>query len=155
VGSNDYLLPHYSAGRHLRRLYNSFRESLLSAKATAESDDLITSLLQSGKRDSAGKFDMGATLNALSDSSRHLFGLSGGVASQESARRNECRDVSRGFLGLPAARDSGAVRGLVPRSPAGRRLDAVHYAVGKKAWFGTLTTNELATRRPRVSRLIS
>jgi len=30
------------------------------------------------------------------------------------------------------------------RRPAGE-LDAVHYAVGKKAWFGTLTTNELAT----------
>ncbi|HEV2100171.1 MAG TPA: hypothetical protein VGR45_14765, partial [Stellaceae bacterium] len=56
IGSNDYLLPDYSAGRHLRRLYNEFRESLLSA-TPERGDDLATGLLQWRKRDSEAKTD--------------------------------------------------------------------------------------------------
>jgi hypothetical protein len=69
TGSNDYLLPDRSAGLHLRRLYNSFRQSV-SKRTNVNDDDFTTSILRLCNNEKYltkdGKLDLEAILEAAS-----------------------------------------------------------------------------------------
>ena len=60
-GSNDYLLPHYSAGRQLRRLYNEFRASIQPEDGSH--DDLAALIIKAGK-DASTRAEVEATYEA-------------------------------------------------------------------------------------------
>lgn len=155
MGSNDYLLPHHSAGTHLRRLYNGFRESLTSAK-TADGDDLATAVLQNGKKDKDGKLDLEATLHTASFESKQKNGL-------DDPNMQRLREGWTVWLNdylpdvLNATTSLEAFSRLLQEQIAALHedwfrdnrpadeLDAVRHAVKRKAWFGILTPSELAT----------
>jgi hypothetical protein len=69
TGSNDYLLPDRSAGLHLRRLYNSFRQSV-STRTNVNDGDFATSILRLCKSETYltkdDKLDLEAILEAAS-----------------------------------------------------------------------------------------